>query len=142
MSDKEAVAAGEPEAHVTISQQEAHTRAEALADERIAEREQQEAHERPHDWQPPTVVHGREPLATVVHRASVKRGGRHAGETGEHGPKVGMPDMEGVTHIPESELPVRHERSEHTALRPSDPNDPNSMDGKPNPTSAGDDYAI
>lgn len=32
--------------------------------------------------------------------------------------------MEGVTQIPESQLPVRHDRTENTALRPSDPNDP------------------
>lgn len=53
------------------------------------------------------------------------------------------PDTTGGTHIPEAELPVKmHHRKENTAARPSDPNDPNSMDGRSNPTAAGDDMAI
>ena len=60
-----------------------------------------------------------------------------------HSKKPSGPDTTSGTHIPEQELPVKmHHRKEHTAARPSDPNDEHSMDGKPEKSSAGDDMAI
>lgn len=90
-----------------------------------ADREADASFEPAAEWTPPTIEHGREPLATVVHRASLERAGRKDDGPAEEGRGAGVPDMDGVTHIPESELPVRHDRKEHTATRPSDPNDPN-----------------
>ena len=51
-------------------------------------------------------------------------GGALGGGGGELSYGAGEPDMQGVTRIPESELKPRADRMEHTATRPSDPNDP------------------
>ncbi|KAL8287148.1 hypothetical protein RQP46_003600 [Phenoliferia psychrophenolica] len=131
-----------PHRSTSIRRQEEHARAEAIADERIEEREAEELTEPAEKWTPPTIVHGREPLETAVRKASLKRAGKMVPDAFEDGPKPGMPDLVGGTHIPESELPQRKDRMEHTATRPADPNDPKSMDGLPEPTTAGDDMAI
>lgn len=101
----------------------------------------EEATEPAQPWTPPTVTNGREPLAveaqrvgleTVIRSASVHGKKPPPGaeedleelEEGAKVPKAAMPDLEGVTHIPESELVPRLDRTEHTGLRPSDPFDP------------------
>ena len=61
----------------------------------------------------------------------------------DHSKKLTGPDTTGGSHIPEEELPVKmHHRKENTAARPSDPHDVNSMDGRPEESTAGDDMAI
>ncbi|BGO96290.1 hypothetical protein JCM10020v2_008027 [Rhodotorula toruloides] len=102
-----------------------------------AEREQ-EARVQPATSGPPDVVPPPAELSSFPHRQNldeVAHDPQHA-----HAKKQTTPDLEGVTHIPESELPPRLPRMENTALRPSDPNDPNSMNGLPEPLNvAGDD---
>ncbi|GAA6009902.1 hypothetical protein JCM10207_002151 [Rhodosporidiobolus poonsookiae] len=126
----------EEEKHEAMS---SHEREEARADALIASREASErAHPSasgPPDLVPVSAAHD---LSSVPHRAALEDAaeGRKAG-------RATTPDLDGVTHIPESELPVRHERMENTATRPADPNDPKSMNGLPdNWTTAGDDRML
>ncbi|BGP52417.1 hypothetical protein JCM10450v2_008395 [Rhodotorula kratochvilovae] len=115
-----------------------HRAEEARADALAAERE---ADLRAH----PSHGHTLEPvqaheLSSVPHRAPLSEAA-HGHAQVEVG-RATTPDLEGVTHIPEDQLPERKPRMEHTALRPSDPNDVNSMNGKVYPLNvAGDDYA-
>ena len=71
----------------------------------------------PKDFTPPVVTNPRGPLSSFEPRNSLE----HAAHGGK-GPA--LPDLQGGTHIPEKELVPRHHESQHTALRPSDPNDP------------------
>ncbi len=64
-------------------------------------------------WQPPVIRGGRESLEEAAHHHGQQQGGPH----------VGHPDLEGGTHIPESELKTRF-ATVHTALRPNDPDQP------------------
>lgn len=81
-------------------------------------RELEESTEIAEEWTPPVVVHGRGPLRTAVQRATLKRVGKDVDDF-DSAPKAAMPDLEGVTHIPESKLPQRKDRMEHTATRPA-----------------------
>ncbi|GAA5847595.1 hypothetical protein JCM9279_005316 [Rhodotorula babjevae] len=115
-----------------------HNAEEARADALAAERE---ADQRAH----PSHAHTLEPvqaheLSSMPHRPALEEAAE--GHNAVHPGEVTRPDLEGVTHIPESELPERKPRMEHTALRPSDPNDMNSMDGAASYGTAGDDRAI
>ncbi|BGP12011.1 hypothetical protein NBRC10512_000376 [Rhodotorula toruloides] len=140
---KHALHIGEPTddpervAKETHAAQASHEKEEARADRLIAEREQ-EARVQPATSGPPDVVPPPAELSSFPHRQNldeVAHDPQHA-----HAKKQTTPDLEGVTHIPESELPPRLPRMENTALRPSDPNDPNSMNGLPEPLNvAGDD---
>ncbi|BGP58659.1 hypothetical protein JCM8202_006365 [Rhodotorula sphaerocarpa] len=123
----------------------AHEREEQRADALMLERQaEQRAH--PESSGPPDTVPippASLDLSTFPHRASLDEAahGDHAKQ--HHSVEKGRttPDMEGVTHIREAELVQRSHRTEDTGLRPSDPNDVHSMDGKPMPlgASAGDD---
>ncbi|GAA5858120.1 hypothetical protein JCM8547_005658 [Rhodosporidiobolus lusitaniae] len=119
---------------------DSHVAEEARADALIAQRENQE-HVHPERSGPPDVVPSRHNLSSMPHRESLEAAAEH-----KHITPGGTttPDMMYVTHIPESELPIRHERMENTALRPSDPNDVNSMNGAVDPRStvAGDDRML
>jgi len=83
------------------------------------ERELREAAEgpaRPIDFEPPVVTNPRGPISSLAPRNSLD----HAAHGGK-GPA--LPDLQGGTHIPEKELLRPNHESQHTALRPSDPND-------------------
>ncbi|BGP21052.1 hypothetical protein JCM10213v2_009231 [Rhodosporidiobolus nylandii] len=122
------------EKHIAMNN---HEREEARADALIAKRENQE-HVHPERSGPPDVVPSKYELSSMPHRASLEEAAE-----GKAPGRATTPDMEYGTHIPESELPIRHERMENTGLRPSDPNDPKSMDGLPdNWTTAGDDRTL
>lgn len=107
-------------------------------------------------WQPPVIQGGREPLEQAAHHHGHQPTGAH----------LGQPDLQGGTHIPESELKTRF-ATVHTALRPENPDQPGvrnssspatrfaladlsfaslvnsqAMDGRPEPSTAGDDLAI
>ncbi|GAA5886974.1 hypothetical protein JCM6882_009403 [Rhodosporidiobolus microsporus] len=125
----------EDEKHAAMNR---HNAEEARADALI---QQREASERAHPERsgPPDVVPvaARHELSSMPHRASLEEAAE-----GHSAGKVTQPDLEGVTHIPESQLPPRLPRMENTGLRPSDPNDPNSMNGLPTGTVAGDDRML
>ncbi|POY72971.1 hypothetical protein BMF94_3957 [Rhodotorula taiwanensis] len=129
--------------HVARDQHEAEERrADALMIERDAE---QRAH--PETSGPPGTVPlaaQHDNLSSMPHRASLDEAahGDHAHQ--HHAERQTTPDMEGVAHVPEKDLPQRYDRMEGTGLRPSDPNDVHSMDGKPLPlgASAGDDAML
>ncbi|GAA6060640.1 hypothetical protein JCM10212_006391 [Sporobolomyces blumeae] len=122
--------------HAKRDQHEAAERqADALARERkIDER----VHPNQHGT--PAQTHPTSDLSSFPHRESLDDAAHHSHPTASANET--HPDMQGVTHIPESELPPRHYRLEDTALRPSDPNDPNSMNGKANYAVAGDDRTL
>ncbi|KDE03769.1 hypothetical protein, variant [Microbotryum lychnidis-dioicae p1A1 Lamole] len=112
-----------------------HDRLEAQVDAEIQDRERREARAGVRPFQAPEVVGGRLGLEEIVQQA------HHPEQHSNH--HQGHPDLYGGTHIPETSLPQMHHETQHTALRPSDPNDPTAMDGAVrNDTSAGDDYAI
>ncbi|TNY22309.1 hypothetical protein DMC30DRAFT_392516 [Rhodotorula diobovata] len=117
---------------------DSHDREEARADALAAERE---ADQRAH----PSHAHTLEPFertepSSLARRTSLKAAAH--GHTRVDEGEVTQPDLDGVTHIPESQLPERKPRMDPTALRPSDPNDLNSMDGAATYGTAGDDRAI
>ncbi|GAA5941443.1 uncharacterized protein JCM15063_006104 [Sporobolomyces koalae] len=114
----------------------AHEAEEQRADALAKERQLDEAvHPSQHGTPEQLAAQGHD-LSSFPHRDSLGDAAHHHHEQQTH------PDMQGVTHIPESELPERKYRLEHTALRPSDPNDPNSMDGRANYNVAGDDRTL
>ncbi|GAA5970395.1 hypothetical protein JCM11641_001692 [Rhodosporidiobolus odoratus] len=124
----------EDEKHVAMNN---HEREEARANALIAQREAAE-HVHPERSGPPDAVRSRHELSSMPHRASLEEAAE-----GHQAGKVTTPDLTGGTHIPESELPIRHERMENTATRPSDPNDRKSMNGLPdNWSTAGDDRML
>ncbi|GAA5833191.1 hypothetical protein JCM5353_009054 [Sporobolomyces roseus] len=116
----------------------AHEVEEARADTLARERNLDEvAHPSQHGT--PMTLTGQnqgENLSSFAPRETLDAAAHHQHETKHH------PDLQGVTHIPESEMPQRHNRKENTALRPSDPNNPAAMDGAANYNVAGDDRAI
>ncbi|TKA52830.1 hypothetical protein B0A53_04526 [Rhodotorula sp. CCFEE 5036] len=123
-----------------------HREEEERANALIAERE---AFERTHPTAsgPPDAVPippASLDLSTVPHRASLDEAAHGDHAKHHHAIEKGAttPDLDGVTHIPEKQLPPRLDRMEHTALRPSDPNDYKSMDGKPLPLGAAGDDAM
>ncbi|GAA5884012.1 hypothetical protein JCM16303_001359 [Sporobolomyces ruberrimus] len=122
--------------HRAMSNHEAEEqRADALAKERkLDEVAHPSQHGTPTSLPPQTQG---QTLSSFPQRDSLDDAAHHHHENAPH-----HPDMQGVTHIPESELPERHYRKENTALRPSDPNDPNSMDGAANYAVAGDDRTL
>ncbi|GAA5842182.1 hypothetical protein JCM11251_000118 [Rhodosporidiobolus azoricus] len=113
----------------------AHNTEEARADA-LAQQRELSQHAHPERSGPPDVVpvSSRHELSNMPHRPSLE----DAAE-GHAVPRATTPDLQGVTHIPESELPPRLDRMENTATRPADPNDPKSMNGLPTGTVAGDD---
>lgn len=77
-------------------------------------------------------------LSSLKPRGSLKRAARNERPRFEA-------DMDGVTHIPESQLHPRSHEMQHTALRPSNMDDPTAMDGKPtarDESSAGEDLSL
>ncbi|GAA6012724.1 hypothetical protein JCM11491_002543 [Sporobolomyces phaffii] len=109
-------------------------RADALAKERQLD---EVAHPSQHGTPTTLPPQGQgQDLSSFPHRDSLADAAHHHHESATH------PDLQGATHIPESQLPQRHYRMEHTALRPSDPNDPNSMDGAASYNVAGDDRTL
>ncbi|GAA5988601.1 hypothetical protein JCM10908_003637 [Rhodotorula pacifica] len=123
-----------------------HEQEEKRANALIAERE---ASERAHPALsgPPDAVPippASQSLSSFPNRASLDEAAHGNQAKHHHAIEKGAttPDLDGVTHIPEKDLPPRIERMEHTALRPSDPNDYKSMDGKPLPLGAAGDDAM
>ncbi|GAA5927282.1 hypothetical protein JCM1841_001343 [Sporobolomyces salmonicolor] len=112
---------------------DSHLQAEAQADALIQQRESSEL-KRPTESGPPDVVPPPHELSSFAHRPSLEEAAE-----GKTAPAQTTPDLEGVTHIPESELPVRHERMHHTGLRPGGFDEWSSKDDPPNTTTAGDD---
>ncbi|GAA5998760.1 hypothetical protein JCM5350_007633 [Sporobolomyces pararoseus] len=108
-------------------------RADALAKERELD---ERAHPSQHGTPTSLPPQQQGELSSFPHRDSLSDAAHHHHETQTH------PDMQGVTHIPESELPERKYRIENTALRPADPNDPRAMDGAANYNVAGDDRTL
>ncbi|GAA5973892.1 hypothetical protein JCM21900_005918 [Sporobolomyces salmonicolor] len=112
---------------------DSHLKAEAQADALIQQRESSEL-KHPTESGPPDVVPPPHELSSFAHRPSLEEAAE-----GKTAPAQTTPDLEGVTHIPESELPVRHERMHHTGLRPGGFDEWSSKDDPPNTTTAGDD---
>ncbi|GAA5915148.1 uncharacterized protein JCM6883_001747 [Sporobolomyces salmoneus] len=108
-------------------------RADALAKERELDEVAHPAQHGTPTSLPPQQQHD---LSSFPHRDTLADAAHHEHHSQTH------PDLAGVTHIPESELPERHYRKENTALRPADPNDPRSMDGAANYNVAGDDRTL
>ncbi|SCV67127.1 BQ2448_5773 [Microbotryum intermedium] len=118
-----------------------HDRLEVQADAEIHAREVQKARQGPSSFQAPQVVGRRPELEELVEQARHPQQQQQSTTPNTH--HQGHPDLMGGTHIPETSLHQRHHETQHTALRPNDPNDKTAMDGAVrNETSAGDDYAI
>ncbi|GAA6030532.1 hypothetical protein JCM8097_006192 [Rhodosporidiobolus ruineniae] len=124
----------EQEKHKAMSR---HAAEEAKADKNIAQREAEE-HAHPSRSGPPDVVPSKHDLSSFPHRGSLEEAAE-----GQKPGRATTPDHLNQTHIPESELPIRHDRMENTATRPADPNDVKSMNGLPdNWAVAGDDRML
>ncbi|GAA6003933.1 uncharacterized protein JCM10292_000612 [Rhodotorula paludigena] len=123
----------------------AHNREEARADALIAERESvEEAHPTPVGVAEVPVAGTGESgagLSSMPQRPALEDAAE--GHTRVEPGEVTLPDLDGVTHVPERELPPRKERMENTATRPADAGDPESMNGYPVPLNvAGDDRML
>ncbi|GAA5861653.1 hypothetical protein JCM1840_005221 [Sporobolomyces johnsonii] len=110
---------------------DAHVKAEAQADALIQQRESSEL-EHPSESGPPNVVPPPHELSSFAHRPSLEEAAE-----GKAPPAQTTPDLDGVTHIPESELPIRHERMHHTGLRPGGFDEWSSKNDPPNDTALG-----
>ena len=89
-----------------------HTVADFCCSLHAEEREAEQASSS-QPWQAPVIRGGRESLDEAAHHHGQPQAGTHAGH----------PDLQGGTHIPESELKTRF-ATVHTALRPNDPDQP------------------